>query len=77
VREKDTFIGDMSEKEAQLAALKSELETLKGAISTSEACKLIAQYVKSKQDQDALVTPDSQNPFVLSSVGPQCNCTVS
>ena len=67
----------MSEKQAELASLKAELETLKGAISTSEACKRIAEYVKSHQDQDALVTPDSQNPFVTSVGGTPCQCTIS
>jgi len=67
-----------SEKKAELAELSVELEMLKGAIPKSEACKLIARYVKSRQDEDALVTPDAQNPFARPDVGPVCNdCTVS
>jgi hypothetical protein len=55
--------GAQEKLEEELASLQKELETLKGANKTSEACKAIWEYVGGKEGSDPLVTHSGDNPF--------------
>jgi len=70
-----TSIQDKIEEEVQ--SLEFELDALKGAKKTSEACKLLAGYVTDKEGSDPLVAHTSENPFLSAPATGQGCCTVS
>ena len=60
----------------EVKGLESEMELLKGAVTTSDACSAIAKYVSGEEGQDPLLTHAGDNPFLAAPSSAGGCCTV-